>query len=374
MNHFRPLLIASIVGLGGIVSAYQWLIHNPSHTAVSTVFTADQSSGSVLNDPLSTPEKPSTSNIEKPRFIAPNITFDTYQSSFGPLPKSLQGTQIPAAFEVDENGHLIVTASVKSVIEYFLSTIGEEPLETILARIEEFFHQQLDEPASHQAVAVLNQFIDYKKTLAEMEKNLAEDVSLSGKSSDYLTMFQYRREARMNNLSPEVYDAFFADEDKEDSYTASLIEIQKNNALTQEEKNAQAIAMEQLLPPQEQQARQAERTRENLNQTIQTARQSGASEQEIFQMRSEIYGYEAAERFAAADAKKAEWNTRFEDYRNQRSNIISNEGLSEEDKTREIQAIQSALFNPREQRRLITLDRMADRHRTNTTNTTNTEL
>ncbi len=301
------------------------------------------------------------SNLDKPSFITPNITFDSYQSSFGPLPSSLRGTRIPAAFELDPDGHLIVTSSIKSVIEYFLSATGEEPIGTIIERIKEFFTQQLEDPARSEALEVLTQYIAYKESLSVLETNLAENVKLAGKSSDYLTMFQYRRDARKNNLSPEVYEAFFADEDKEDSYTASVLEIQNNQALTAEEKRAQSIAMEALLPPQEQAVKQAERTRENLKQNIQTARATGASEEEIFQMRSEVYGYEAAERFAAADAKKAQWEARYQSYRSKKQSILNNEGLSNTDKANEIQTMQNELFNSREQRRLSTLDRLSDK-------------
>jgi len=298
---------------------------------------------------------------EKPTLLVSQVTFDNYKSALGPLPKSLRGTRIPASFQLGPEGHLIVTPSIKSVIEYFLSANGEESIETIVARIEEFFTQQLEEPARSEALDVLAQYIGYKESLITLEENLAENTKLSGKSSDYLTMFQYRREARMNSLSPEVYDAFFADEDKADSYTAGLLEIRKNKNLSDEEKAAQMLAIEQYLPPQEQKIKQEEHTRENLKQNIEIARSSGASDEDIFQMRSEVYGYEAAERFAIADKKKSEWNARFELYRQERQSILMNDGLSSSDKTNEIVSLQSKHFNPKEKLRLATLDQLADK-------------
>ena len=173
-------------------------------------------------------------------------------------------------------------------------------------------------------------------------------------------MFQYRREARMNHLSPEVYDAFFANEDKADNYTASLLEIGKNKNLPDEEKEAHYLAAEQLLPEQEQAIKQAERTRATLTENIEIARDQGASDEEVFQMRSDVYGYEAAERFAKADKKKAEWSSRFDQYRQQRQQILNNEGLSDTDKNDEINTLQNELFNQTEQRRLATLNQLAD--------------
>jgi len=298
---------------------------------------------------------------KKPTLLVSQVTFDNYESALGPLPKSLRGTRIPASFQLGPEGHLIVTPSIKSVIEYFLSANGEESIETIVARIEEFFTQQLQEPARSEALDVLAQYIGYKESLITLEENLAENTKLSGKSSDYLTMFQYRREARMNSLSPEIYDAFFADEDKADSYTAGLLEIRKNTDLSDEEKASQMLAIEQYLPPQEQKIKQAEHTREKLKQNIEIARSSGASNEDIFQMRSEVYDYETAERFAAADKKKFEWDARFEVYRQERQSILINDGLSTSDKANEIANLQSKHFNPKEKLRLATLDQLADK-------------
>ncbi|MFT6123709.1 MAG: lipase chaperone LimK [Oleiphilaceae bacterium] len=304
------------------------------------------------------PKEPMKHN---PKSLITEVTYENYRSSLGPLAKSLRGTRIPVAFTLDSEGHLIITASIKSLIEYFLSAMGEESLETIIARIEDYITQQLEEPARSEALEVVAQYIGYKEAVIELENDFADNTNLSGQSSDYLTMFQYRREARMNNLSPEIYDAFFADEDKVDSYTASLLEIGKNKNLTNEEKEAQYLAAEQLLPQQEQAIKQAERTRETLQENIQIARSQGSNDDEIFQMRADVYGHEVAERFAVADQKKFEWHSRFERYRKQRQQILSNEGLSDTDKTYEINTLQGALFSQTEQRRLATLNQLADK-------------
>ncbi|MFT7373271.1 MAG: lipase chaperone LimK [Oleiphilaceae bacterium] len=359
----KTLSVFSLVSLFLLATVY---FYNTQSSIVSPVINAQPEhfssvparSSEVTISTAITPEKPMPHH---PTLLIKEVTYENYRSSLGPLAKSLRGTRIPAAFTLDSEGHLIVTSSIKSLIEYFLSATGEESLETIIGRVEEFISKQLEEPARSEALDVVAQYIGYKEALVGLENDLADNTNLSGQSSDYLTMFQYRREARMNNLSPEIYDAFFADEDKADSYTASLLEIGKNNNLTDEEKEAQYLAAEQLLPKQAQVIKQAERTRETLQENIQTARNQGANDGEIFQMRTEIYGHEAAERFAAADQKKSEWNARFEQYRQQRQQILGNQGLSDTDKTHEISSLQDALFSRTEQRRLATLDQLADK-------------
>ena len=357
----KTLNIFALVSLCILATAFFFRVDNsnisPVNNSETNQILSAQTSSNDIPPPLSTDEP----TPQKPRLLVTEVTYDDYKSSLGPLAKSLRGTRIPAAFTLDAEGHLIITPSIKSVIEYFLSATGEESLETIIARIEEFITNQLEEPARSEALDVVAQYIGYKEALIDLESDFADNTNLSGQSSDYLTMFQYRREARMNSLSPEIYDAFFADEDKADSYTASLLEIGKNSDLTNEEKEAQYLAAEQLLPKQAQAIKQAERTRETLQENIQTARNEGANDEEIFQMRADIYGHEAAERFAAADSKKAEWDSRFEQYRQQRQQILGNDGLSDTDKANEINTLQNSLFSQTEQRRLATLDQLADK-------------
>ena len=352
-----------LLGLACVFTAASWYFISPQQnkplnksTDTSTPF-AEENQPPIVEPPLNSKQVLPES---KSNFIAPVISYNTYTSKYGPLPKSLRGTNIPISFSLDSEGNLIITESIKSLIEYFLSANGEESLETIISRIEELFTQQLEEPALSEALSVLTQYIDYKKALVEMEQMLAENTQASGKVSDYQTMFQYRREARMNALSPEIYDAFFANEDKADSYTAGILDTQRNTSLSDQEKTDQILTLEQLLPPEEQAIKQAERARETLQKEITTARALGASDEQVFQMRAEVYDYETAERFATADKKKAEWNARFQHYRESRTQILMNDGLSEADKVNEIYTIQTDLFTKNEQRRLPTLDRIAD--------------
>jgi lipase chaperone LimK len=359
----KTLSMFSVASLFLLATAYFYIAKNPN---LSPVVNEEPERFSSAHDNKSDESDKSTLITSdaliasQPKLLIKEVTHENYHSSLGPLAKSLRGTRIPAAFTLDSEGHLIITSSIKSLIEYFLSATGEESLETIIARIEEFITQQLEEPARSEALDVVAQYIGYKEALIGLESDFSDNTNLSDQSSDYLTMFQYRREARMNNLSPEIYDAFFANEDKADSYTASLLEIRKNKNLTDEEKKAHYLAAEQLLPMQTQALKQAERTRETLQKQIKTARAQGVNEEEIFQMRADIYGHEAAERFAVADQKKFKWNSRYEQYRQQRQQILSNEGLSNTDKTQEIINLQSVSFSQTEQRRLATLDQIAD--------------
>lgn len=304
-------------------------------------------------------EQPDLFSIQ--RQLSPSISYDSYQSKYGELPKSLKGTIVPVYFLIDDAGHLIVTLSIKTLIEYFLSTIGEESYDVVIERMYELISGQLQEPARSEAIAVIDQYIAYKQSLVELERHLAADVKLSGKASDYQLMFNVRRDARIKYLSQEVYDAFFSDEDKEDQYTAQMLELRANKSLSVEEQAIRQKELEALLPEKEQKQKQKERDRLLLKTRISEARNAGASEEYVFQLRSEVYGYEAAERFAAADKAAAVWDQRFQEYRQQRQAILDSRGLSNDDIKQQMEVLKSRLFNKQEKIRISTLDRMADK-------------
>jgi len=183
---------------------------------------------------------------------------------------------------------------------------------------------------------------------------------LSNQASDYQNILAERRETRLAYLDQAVYDEFYLAEDSQDNYTAAMLELNKNLQLSAAEKKQQALELISLLPPKEQAIKRQESQRQDLQQEVSEARALGASTEEIYQMRTRVYDPDTAERFSKRDKEQNVWDRRFSNYRQQRQRIIDGDGLSESDKNDEILALEKTLFNDKEQRRLETLNRMAD--------------
>lgn len=292
--------------------------------------------------------------------IINNMSHDEYESSFGPLASSLRDTYIPIHFVVGSGGQLVITRSIKTLIEYFLSANTEEPIEVIQGRIEEVYDRNLNEPANSQAKAVLAQYFEYKAALIDVEAQLAENQKQSMQSADYQKILAERRETRQTQLSQEVYDAFYLKEDRQDNYTAAMLAVNRNPDLTLDEKHQQALDLISLLPLEEQVHKASEHQKQALQYAVSEARDLGASDEEIYQMRTQVYDGTAAERFAQRDEEQQLWDRRFLEYRQLSQAILAGEGLSVMDKNEEIAELQKHLFSEGEQRRLPTLDRMAD--------------
>src|SRR6218665_2651509 len=95
---------------------------------------------------------------------------ESFVTGLEQLPNSLQGTEVDGELEVDAGGHLKITNGVRRVFDYFLSTIGEEPLETILARIKAYIRHKLPPMAAGEAEQLLDKYIAYKRGLENVRQ------------------------------------------------------------------------------------------------------------------------------------------------------------------------------------------------------------
>src|SRR5690606_32313520 len=67
------------------------------------------------------------------------------------LPASLEGTSVPPGLLEDGNGNLVPTPGLRDIFDYFLSVLGEEPLDVIVARINAYLASNLSASAATQA-------------------------------------------------------------------------------------------------------------------------------------------------------------------------------------------------------------------------------
>ncbi len=323
--------------------------------------TQQQTSDQVIRDRKPMPEAIHPAEYREPAADKqlPRITYDTYKSQYGGLPKSLRDTAIPTAFLIDANGHLIPDTTLRRCFDYFFTTVGEEPIERIIERIQELLQTLLQEPALGEALAILDEYVALKQAEVDLQQQLGNDYKAGGKMTDIYERAPLLRELRMSNLSPEVYEAFFAAQDKREDYTLKKMDILKDKSLTTEERIADLKEIETLLPEHVQQRKAEEHAKELMHERVANAKAAGASDAEIFQLRSETVGPEAAERFAVADQNQSQWNQRIASYRDQRQSVLDS-NLSEQDKQQQINALRQQHFSDSDLKRIPVIDRMMD--------------
>lgn len=156
-----------------------------------------------------------------------------------PFASSLAGTSIDGSLRADSNGNLVVDLETRDFFDYFLNTIGEVSPETALAEIEKMASENLPPQAAEQALALLDQYLDYKDSaLALGTQNL--DPSRQHDPQYQLEMLKGAladmKQLRRSSFDASTHEAFFGLEEAYGDYTLASMDIQQRTDLSPEAK------------------------------------------------------------------------------------------------------------------------------------------
>jgi lipase chaperone LimK len=273
-------------------------------------------------------------------------------SRYGNLPSCLKNTLIGGSLPVDDQGRLVISPQIRKVFEYFLSAIKEEPLDKIIGRIKEYIQLTLPDTAEGEALALFDSYLEYKKNLNKFDPYAYEDKTKSEMVKDLRQAILDRIDARGQYLSPEVANAFFAREEAYDLFTIRRLEIENDNSMNDKEKSEKILKLEEDLPQDIRERRQQFQEERSLNERILDLEKEGGRDEEIYVLRMDYYGEEAADRLATYDKNRSRFNTRANDYFAFKQKTMANTGLNDEAKKREIEVFEKNNFNERELNRV----------------------
>ncbi|KZY96847.1 hypothetical protein A3743_21685 [Oleiphilus sp. HI0072] len=294
-----------------------------------------------------------------------------YESRLGTLPDSLQGTQMQQSLQVDDQGNLRISSDIKRVFDYFLSTIEEEELDIVLARIDEYLSYYLQEPALTQSKQILAQYISLKQALYDYElsrsesiKGMMESGELMADKGRYVALLSEQlnaqSEMRAQYLDAEVYEAFYASEEAYDQYTLARLSVEAEEGLSEEEKAQRLAQVDAQAPYDIIESRREARITDELNARVAKIEEEGGGYDEVRAVRVEMFGVEAAERFDTLDQERAQWQARIDSFLDQRQEILLIEGLSAEERQAQVDTLRASQFDSREQIRVKVYERKAD--------------
>lgn len=279
---------------------------------------------------------------------------------FANLPRSLAGTGRPAPLSQDESGRLIADIRLRRLFDYYLSAIGEEPLEQIVARIRDDLRQQLTAEDFENALAILEGYLQYRNGIGNLVKSYNAQFSTENPANlgQLLDAKRMMNEMRGDYLAPEVVKAFFGAEDAYDNFMLSRAAILSNTALSASEKNAALQLLGSESPPNMVAARQRNQAVASLQESESALIKSGATEEAIYALRANKVGPEAAERLAELDRQKARWEGRLDTYRRELRVIEADAQYPESERNRLINELRQQHFSEQESARVQALDRI----------------
>jgi len=289
--------------------------------------------------PLQRPDTPPT--IPAPIVIQPRA------KSLTTLPASFAGTTVDGAFRLDADGNLLISEDIRRIFDYFLAAVGEEPLRSSVERLRAYISAQLPASAREQALALLTQYLDYKRELVLLERDLPQLTNL-----DALR----QREAAVKALRARIFDAqtqqaFFAREEAYNQFTLQRLSIQHDSQLDDAGKAAAVDQLRNSLPAEMQDTVLPQLQNELRQQTAQL-QAAGAKPEQIRQLRQQLVGAEATQRLEVLDQQRQTWKKRIAQYSSAKAAIENNPGMSASDKRTAIAQLAAENFDEHEQLRL----------------------
>jgi lipase chaperone LimK len=259
---------------------------------------------------------------------------------------SLSGTQ-PDGEIAQGKGDLQLNQALLMRFDYYLSATGERPLAEIMAQIGRDLDHELKPSAAKEARRILAQYLQFKRALGELAKNPA----LEGQALDTIRLrLTAIQDTRSRYFSRQEIAALFGEEDQQDNLLLERLAISQNAQLSIAQKAQKLAALDVQLSPTAQQARAELVQHLTLASRIDTAKQAGASAEQLHQIRSQSLGEDAANRLAALDKEENQWQNKIETYLAARNLALNTQPPAEQNTA--VQKLRDQYFSVQEQKRL----------------------
>ena len=271
---------------------------------------------------------------------APAVQAVTVPPAARPFAPSLQGTRPDGAVHVAPDDSVVADAQLIELFDYYLSTVGEKSPAAVRAEIERALDRTLRPAAAAAAKRVLTRYIAYRQALA----GLQADRRLAGPDAAALKRrLNALRSLRAQYFSQREIAAIFGREDAANADALARMEIRDDRTLSAQQKQARLAALDAGLPADVRSAREAPLKIVRVQEEAERLRAGGAGEEDVFRLRAQAFGADAAQRLADVDREEAAWKRRIDAY------LAERRGLRDE---AEIAALRSRMFSADEQRRL----------------------
>ncbi len=241
-------------------------------------------------------------------------------------------------------------AELKRLFDYYLSAVGEQTIDAITLAIAGDLDRRLSPDQLPAAKRLLALYLQFKLALVELEKK----PELAG--TDVKAVRQRllaMQDLRSQFFSFEETQGMFGFEDDYDQDAVARLEVSQNPALSAKQKIEQLAALDASQSSALREEREAPRVVLKIEQMAQTLRAQGASEDDIYRMRSKELNPEAAARLAEVDRDESAWKSRIAGYLNERSKLLQAQADAlPAQRDAALAQLQQSRFNPDERRRL----------------------
>jgi lipase chaperone LimK len=228
---------------------------------------------------------------------------------------SLRGTASDGEVSINPDGSVRLTGELRRLFDYYLSRAGEMDQAQLLRWIEGEFERNYPAAVAAQLKTLLAQYQNYLRALARETPRLR-----LLKDGDRLAeMTTLRRQM----LGATMADAFFGNEQAWDQFTQARRALASEVGMSAAERAQREQELQQQLPPDLAQA-----YRDQLTLDARLTQQLPADDKARFAAREQLFGTDAAARFADLDQSRAEFERRVQAYLAARTQLPATDTLA----------------------------------------------
>lgn len=241
--------------------------------------------------------------------------------------------------------------ALRRLFDYYLSTVGELPVEAIAQQIRSELDKTLAPEQAEAAKRLLLRYMDFKRELFALEQQFAKQAAGPHSLRQRFEGMQVLR-ARFFNAEEEL--AMFGLEDAADLDALARLEIANNPALDFAQKKAQLAAVDAAMPPALRADRDAPRALIHLEEKARSLRAQGGSEDDVYRLRAQTLDASAAARLAEVDREEVAWKARIDLYVAERTQVLKTlADAPESERAAALARLQQDQFSELERKRLV---------------------
>ena len=344
MRRYRGLMFASaalaaLVGLA-LLSARQSLLTTSSGVApASTADRAIADSGTWAAPVRAEPDRSPHEFVSAASIADPDeALLARWHSS------SQRGTEVDGGITLSASGELLLNLGLRRLIEHFLSLTGEFSESDIRHLLALHAQAQHGDAVMQQVLDAFDRYLGMRSALSQMPE-----------TENLATRFAAIRAIRQQWFG-EASDAMFGDEHAQVSQTLERRAIASDPDLTTSEREQLLADFDATRPAENVAAERIALGAQLAEEQTQQLDAINASADARFTERSALWGDEAAQRLAALDQSRLQWDQRLSDYASQRDRIRADPRLNAAAREAALDALLTSRFSGNERVRIESLE------------------
>lgn len=260
-------------------------------------------------------------------------------------PPSLRGTEVDGRIEF-RDGRLLPTRELRRLFDYFLTAIGEKPLEDIRNWFIAHVREQHGDFFVPEVLTLFDQYVGLLQA--------AEQAGLA--TLDDRGRLATLKALRKQWLGEAAAAAFYGDEEAYLTYTLDRLDVLKDRSLDTATRTERLRALDATRPEGARAAEDDATLGMLVDEQTRQLDAIGADADTRMAEREALLGKPAAERLAALDAERAQWQRRIDDYKRAVASIRADAALDERTRTARLEALLNGSFDETERRRVSSLE------------------